>query len=322
MSGEPGLAAAGPAEVQARGQLEGQVEGPVQLRSAAVIDNRPAGAYRRLLLRAPELADRARPGQFVALAVGEEPSAMLLRRAFSIHRAEAGTVELVVAGHGPGSRWVTQRRSGDTVDLVGPLGRPFPQPAGTPDCVLVGGGYGSAPLTWLAERLHADGHRVHLVLGAATADRLFGLDTAEAVADTVLVTTEDGSAGVPGRVTDVLADLLQVASPATVYACGPMGMLRAVHALGQEHGATTWCTVEEAMACGIGVCMTCVLPVRGDDGVTRMTRSCVGGPTFAGDAVRWDSVLAGAGGQGSLVPPDCLGAPGTRVAAPSTGGLR
>ena len=88
---------------------------------------------------------------------------------------------------------------------------------------------------------------------------------------------------------------------AAVYACGPMPMLRAVAGLAADHGVVSQCAVEESMACGIGVCMTCVLPVVGDDGVTRMVRSCTEGPVFRGDRVRWDDV--------HTVPGDTWGAP-------------
>jgi dihydroorotate dehydrogenase electron transfer subunit len=284
-----------------------QVRRPVQV-SAAVLANEPSAAYRLLVLQAPEVAAGARPGQFVALAVGGPESALLLRRAFSLHGADPGrgTITLVVAAHGPGSAWVARRREGDVVDVIGPLGRPFPDPPPGAGCVLVGGGYGSAPLLWWGARLKAAGHRVDVVLGAASRDRLFGVPQGlPAYADAVEVTTDDGTAGVRGRVTDVLAQLLACSPRRTVYACGPMAMLRAVAAMCSGDRTPAWCAVEEAMACGIGVCMTCVLPVRGDDGLTRMVRSCVEGPTFAGDRVRWDAGT----GAGSGVPADCVGAP-------------
>ena len=88
---------------------------------------------------------------------------------------------------------------------------------------------------------------------------------------------------------------------AVVYACGPMAMLAAVADIAAEFGAHAQCAVEESMACGIGVCMTCVLPVVGGDGVTKMVRSCVEGPVFFGDRVRWADV--------GTVPPDTWGAP-------------
>jgi dihydroorotate dehydrogenase electron transfer subunit len=279
---------------------------------AEVLENRPAGGYRHLVLRAPEVARDARPGHFVACAVGGAESALLLRRAFSLHRADAGTgtVEVVVAGHGPGTRVIAGLRPGETLDVVGPLGQPFELPDEPVATVLVGGGYGSAPLSWLAESLRENGSRVDVVIGAADAGRLFGEEGARGVADSVTVTTVDGSAGTAGLVTDVMPALMAEHGTAVVYACGPMGMLRAVHEVAERAGATSQLAVEESMACGIGVCMTCVLPVRWPDGSTRMTRACVEGPVFAGDRLRWEAISSG----GSAVPDDALGAP---VAVPA-----
>jgi dihydroorotate dehydrogenase electron transfer subunit len=265
--------------------------GPVQVR-AEVVSLEPVGEYFQLTLAAPGIAGRTRPGQFVALAVGGGESAMLLRRAFSIYRVDpsADTVAIVLAVHGKGTAWLAELRPGDAVDVVGPLGRPFTLPEEPSRCVLVAGGYGSAPMFGLAELLKDRGCAVHMVLGAASESRLFGVAEAERLAESVTVTTEDGADGVRGLVTDVLPDLMRRTRSREVYACGPMAMLRAVGAAAAAHDARGQCAVEEAMACGVGVCMTCVLPVVGDDGVTRMVRSCVEGPVFAADRVRWDAV--------------------------------
>ena len=274
---------------------------PVQ-RSCEVVAVRPAGAYHTLTVSAPEIAQGARPGQFVALAVGGPESGLLLRRAFSIHQArpDTGTVGIVFAVTGEGTRWLAGRRPGERVDVTGPLGTPFSLPAEPGAATLVGGGYGSAPLFGLALALRRRGGRPALILGAATADRVFGAAEAAGISAEVTVTTEDGSAGLPGRVTDALPAVLARTGSSTVYACGPMGMLRAVAAVAADHGAGCEVAVEESMACGIGVCMTCVLPVVGDDGATRMVRSCVEGPVFLGERVRWDDV--------GTVPPDAVGA--------------
>ncbi|HKE69976.1 MAG TPA: dihydroorotate dehydrogenase electron transfer subunit [Nocardioidaceae bacterium] len=280
----------------------GAGSGPLQA-PAEVVSLAPVGDYLLLTLSVVGIAKRTRPGQFAALAVGGPQSSMLLRRSFSIYRADpdAETLEIVFAVHGKGTAWLAELRPGDPVDVVGPLGRPYAMPELPMTCVLVGGGYGTAPLFSLAKGLRDRGCAVHLVLGAASEPRLFGVAEAERVADTVTVTTEDGSTGVRGRVTDVLPDLITRTRTGQVYACGPMGMLRAVAAVAADHELPSQCAVEEAMACGVGVCMTCVLPMVGDDGRTRMTRSCVDGPVFAGDRVRWDAV--------GTVPADTLGAP-------------
>jgi dihydroorotate dehydrogenase electron transfer subunit len=273
-----------------------------------VLGTKRVGDYHQLTLVAPGVTDTVRPGHFVALSVGGADSSMLLRRAFSVYRTAdrgvyGGTVDIVFAEHGRGTRWLARLRPHDPVDVVGPLGRPFTLPKDQVTCTLVGGGYGSAPLFTLAEQLRTRGCRVDFVLGAATDRRLFGVLEAKRMASSVAVTTEDGSSGHRGRVTDVLPALLDRTGSDVVYACGPMGMLRAVAELADRFGAHSQTAVEEAMACGIGVCMTCVLPVVGDDGVTRMVRSCVEGPVFRGDRVRWDAV--------GTVPSDTWGAPVT-----------
>lgn len=168
-------------------------------------------------------------------------------------------------------------------------------------CVLVGGGYGAAPLFMLADQLRERGCRADVILGAASEDKLFGVLEIKRVCSTLTITTEDGSQGLRGRVTDILGESIEKFDAAVVYACGPMGMLASVADIAVAHRAYSQCSVEESMACGIGVCMTCVLPVIGDDGVTRMVRSCVEGPVFRGDRVRWEDV--------GTIPPDVLGAP-------------
>jgi dihydroorotate dehydrogenase electron transfer subunit len=280
---------------------------PVAHVSGELVARRRAGAYHQLTLTAPEVAEAAEPGQFVALAVGGETSAALLRRCFSIHRVAApeGTLDVVVAAHGPGTQWLTGLRAPHPVDVVGPLGQAFPLPDAPVACVLVGGGYGSAPLFWLAEHLRERGCSVQMVLGAATEARLFGVEAAGRCADRVLVTTDDGSSGQQGWVSDVLPGAIRGSGATVVYACGPMGMLESVTEVSAAEGATAHVAVEESMACGIGVCMTCVLPVRGSDGATRMVRSCVEGPVFRGDRVRWDAFGSG----WCRVPADAIGAP-------------
>jgi dihydroorotate dehydrogenase electron transfer subunit len=275
-----------------------------------LVASRKVGAYHHLTFEAPGVAELAQPGQFVALAVGGGTSATLLRRCFSIHQVSppgtnGGTVDLVVAAHGPGTQWLTELRAPDEVDIVGPLGHPFPLPDEPVPCVLVGGGYGSAPLFWLARELRERGCRVELVLGAATETRLFGVAEARRMADGVTVTTDDGSVGHRGWVSDVLPAVIRNSGAAVVYGCGPMAMLRSVTEVARTEGAVAHVAVEESMACGVGVCMTCVMPVQGDDGRTRMVRSCVEGPVFRGDQVRWDAFEDG----WCRVPADAVGAP-------------
>jgi len=271
---------------------------------AVVVGSRPVSAYTELTIEAPDIADTAAPGQFVAFAVGGPTSAMLLRRSIAIAGVGEGRISVVVSARAEGSRWLASRRPGDEVDVVGPLGRPFPlPPEGTP-ALLVGGGYGAAALVGLGGLLRSRGHEVAAVVGAGDAARLCSVDDLAAVAAPFVVTTDDGSAGRPGRVTGPVAEL--VAGAGVVYACGPMPMLSAVARLATDRGVPSWVAVEESMACGVGVCMTCVLPVVGADGRSRFARSCVEGPVFAGDRVRFADV--------GTLPPDLVGADAMQLA--------
>jgi len=278
--------------------------GPVQVRGT-VLTVRRVDAYHAITIVAPGIAARFRPGQFVAVAVGGPDTSMLLRRAFSIHDVRpdhGGTVEFVFAANGRGTRWLAECRARDTLDLAGPLGRPFPVPRDPVSCLLVGGGYGSAPLFALADRLRERRCTVDFLLGAASGDRVFGALTARRTGRSATITTQDGSLGVRGIVTDMLGQVIHEARTDVIYACGPMPMLRQVTALARRYDIPVQVAVEEAMACGVGVCMTCVLPVVGTDGITRMVRSCVDGPVFRGEQVRWDDI--------GTIPFDAFGAPG------------
>jgi dihydroorotate dehydrogenase electron transfer subunit len=278
--------------------------GPVQVRGT-VLTVRRVDAYYAMTLVAPAVAARFKPGQFVTLAVGGPDTSMLLSRAFSIHDVRpdhGGTVEFVFAVHGPGTQWLAERRSRDVLDVTGPLGKAFPLPRDPVNCLLIGGGYGSAPLFSLASKLKERRCEVDFLLGAGSGDRVFGALTARRTGRTAVITTEDGSLGSRGMVTDLLDQVIHDGRTDVIYACGPMPMLRQITVLARRYDIPVQAAVEEAMACGIGVCMTCVLPVIGSDGITRMSRACMDGPVFRGESVRWDEV--------GTIPFDAFGAPG------------
>lgn len=257
-----------------------------------VLNYRRIGSYHSLTFVTPAIAERTAPGQF--LSVGVEASGTVLRRPFSIYgvsrqRPWAGTVEIVFDTVGPGTEWLATRTKHDVVDLVGPLGKPFPIPQQRVPCLLVGGGYGAAPLLYLAQVLQQRGLRVDMIMGASTQDRVFNAIEAKRLAASTVFTTEDGSFGTPGRVTDVLEQRIEASGTQVVYACGPMPMLAAVAQTCARLGVVCQVAVEEAMACGVGVCWTCVVPYHRRDGV-RNLRACIDGPVFNGARVAWDAL--------------------------------
>lgn len=281
------------------------VRGPVQVRGE-VLSIKRLGPYLHLTAVAAGLAERFRPGSFVAVAVGGVLTARLGRRAFPVFRvrptgAYGGTVELVLRVDEPGTAWLSRRPAGAPLDLLGPLGRPFALPKEPVACTLVGGGHRSAPLFSLAERLRERGCAVHMLLVAGTQAEVFGALDAKRSARTVVVATEDGSLGMHGGAAEVLPGLLDRTGTDVVYASGDPDLLHAAAEAAERHGAWSQTALDVPMPCGTGVCQACVLPVVGEDGVTRMVRACAEGPVFRGDRVRW--------GDLGTVPADTWGGP-------------
>jgi dihydroorotate dehydrogenase electron transfer subunit len=261
-----------------------------------IISNKKVGPYHHMVFAVGEIAQSVRPGNFVAISVGGENSASILRRAFAIYRATdkgmlGGTVELVVAPHGSGSKWLCSLQVGDFVDLIGPLGTAFGIPTTPANTMLIGGGYGSAPLFALAELLKNRGCRVDMVLGASTASKIYAPLEGKRSVSSLTLSTDDGTAGVHGRITESIPRLIREFNTEVIYSCGPMSMLGSINKIAQEFDLVHQCSVEESMACGIGVCMTCVVPVRAGDDI-KMLRTCIDGPVMDGSTIVWDKESA------------------------------
>jgi dihydroorotate dehydrogenase electron transfer subunit len=264
--------------------------------TATVVSNKRIGQYHQILLNIGEVVHSCRPGNFVAISVGGDNSGLILRRAFAIsrvsHRSDKGdgTMELIVAPYGSGSTWLCTQIEGSTLDIIAPLGTAFGIPTEPAQALLIGGGYGSAPLFGLAEVLKSRGCRVDMILGASTASKIYAPIEGKRSVSSLKIYTEDGSTGIMGKVTDPIPSLIQDGVVDVMYSCGPMGMLAAVSRIANEVDIVHQCAVEESMACGIGVCMTCVLPVENHDGDIAMLRSCIDGPVMDGASVKWDQV--------------------------------
>ena len=262
---------------------------------APVVSNKRVGQYHQIILNIGDLAASCKPGNFVAISVGGESSKMVLRRAFAISRVSnsstfGGTMELIVAPHGQGSKWLCAQQEGAMIDIVAPLGTAFGIPTEPVPVLLVGGGYGSAPLFGLAEVLNARGCRVDMLLGASTGTKIYAPMEGKRAVNSMRIYTEDGSMGQPGRVTEPIPEIIKDLDIAVIYSCGPMAMLSAITKISDQYGVVHQCAVEESMACGIGICMTCVLPVENEDGSISNVRSCIEGPVMDGSKVQWDQV--------------------------------
>ena len=263
--------------------------------NATILSNKRVGSYHQILINVGDVVKNCRPGNFIAISVGGDSSKMILRRAFAISRVSensqyGGSMELIVAPHGSGSKWLCSLPEGTEIDVVAPLGTAFGIPTEPINALLIGGGYGSAPLFGLADVLKTRNCKVDMLLGASVGAKIYAPLEGKRSVNSLKIYTEDGSMGEKGRVTESLLEIVANRSIDVIYSCGPMGMLRAITELVSATDVIHQCAVEESMACGIGICMTCVLPVENEDGQVSMLRSCIDGPVMDGSKVKWDLV--------------------------------
>ena len=260
---------------------------------AEILNSRKFGAFQSITLVAPEIADRARPGQFVSVAMPQD-GRLILRRHFSIHQASrrggwAGTLEFVFDPQGPGGEWLAEAKAHQFLDVIGPLGRAFAYPRAPINCLLVSEGSGASSIFFLAQELRARGKRVDMVLGASGESHLFKPIEAKRLSQTIVIVTGDGSLGERGSVMDVIPRAAQSAGTEVIYAAGPRSMLRTVAEFCIERRIPAQVAVEEEMACGTGLCFTCVVPViRKDGSGYDNLRACTEGPVFNPARVFWE----------------------------------
>ncbi len=252
--------------------------------AAPIVHNRAIGKdVFALRLEAPTIAEAAKPGQFLMIRVGETMDP-LLRRPFSIHAVHTSTcVDVVFRVVGRGTALLSRAGVGENLDVVGPLGHGFTWQDKSP-ALLMAGGMGVAPLLFLAQHMikRCLPDEVSLLIGARNLHEVLCADDFRDMGLAVSVATEDGSQGKKGLVTDLMTEEMMAQRP-QVYSCGPYPMLRAVARLAVERGLSCQVSLENSMACGVGVCLGCVTQMR--DG--SMARVCQEGPVFCADEVAW-----------------------------------
>jgi dihydroorotate dehydrogenase electron transfer subunit len=264
---------------------------------AEVLSTRKLGSYQSLTLVAPEIAEKARPGQFLAVKVPEGRE-FLLRRHFAIHQASrrggwAGTLEFIVDPSGPGTHWLTTTKAHEFLEVIGPLGKGFAYPKKLTNCLLVAEGHGAASLYFLAQELLARGKRVDMVVGGETLERVFKPIEGKRLSQTVTIMTADGTIGERGTVVDGLTEAAERTQTEVVYAAAPPRTLERIAAFCRERKLPAQILVDERMGCGFGLCQSCVVPVARKDGQGYdHLRACVEGPVFNPARVVWDRWLS------------------------------
>lgn len=224
-----------------------------------------------------EIAQNALPGQFVHIRV----PGFQLRRPISICEISASGIRIVIQIRGAGTEVLCSLEPGDEIDLLGSLGSGFPLLSPGAKAVIVGGGIGTPPLLPLAG--HYDNAAVFLGFRDA-ASVILTEDFASAGAEPV-VSTDDGSFGERGLITLPLERYLAAERPDVMYACGPLGLLKGIQALSAKYNITSYISLEERMACGVGACLGCAVSIKTENGVLNK-RVCKDGPVFnAGEVV-------------------------------------
>jgi len=230
-------------------------------------------------LDCPDIASQARPGQFVMVRCGEGPEHQL-RRPLSIHRTDGNKLSLLFNVVGKGTRWLSECKGGEKIDLMGPLGNGYEIYPDSKKLLLAAGGIGIAPLVFLAEEAIRRGREVTLLLGAATARQLYPKRLLPAGARLVTA-TEDGSGGERGMITDLLPDFSGGADQ--LFVCGPLPMYKTMAPMAELKDKPVQVSLEVRMGCGLGICYGCTVKT-----INGLRQTCKHGPIFELDEVLWD----------------------------------
>ncbi len=246
----------------------------IQNRFEVVANRKLCPRFYCLSLRAPSIRAKVLPGQFVHIRVTEglEP---FFRRPFSVYRAKS-TVDVFYEPIGPGTRLLSQKRPGDELDVLGPLGNSFnPPPKGTKQVVMIAGGIGIAPFLILSDRLKNKGCEMILLYGGRTKAHVYPMKEFKQNGVKAFVSTDDGSVGVKGRVSELFKKISLDPKTTMLYTCGPHAMMHAVQRFAREKGLRCEASCEEVMACALGACLGC--SIRTTKGFKTV---CYDGPVF------------------------------------------
>lgn len=239
-----------------------------------------------LRLEAPEIAAAAKPGQFIMVRCGGNT---VLPRPFSIHRTDPDSIALLYADVGKGTHWLSERKHGEKLDVFGPLGNGFTLYEKDLNLLLVAGGMGIAPLTFLAETAIREKKTVTVICGARTSTCLLPFSVPQALfADglypkfvNVVNVTEDGTEGNQGMATDFVS--AYAATIDRIYACGPLPMYRSMAAFYETWQKPVQVSLECVMGCGTGVCYGCTVRTRNG-----LQQVCKDGPVFDFRDIIWE----------------------------------
>lgn len=264
---------------------------------AKIVENISLSKYFKILTIIPvqtfseNLLLNPLPGQFYMLQGGSTYDP-LLKRPFSIFGYEDNTLQFLYRIRGKGTHAIAGLKRGDVINLIGPLGNSYPEPRG--DFIAVAGGIGIASLLPFLEQFK---NRAYLFYGARNKDELIMTDKARALSKEMFITTDDGSEGQKGLVTDLLRKFLNTTLNTQhftlIYACGPAPMMKTLAQIIEGRGIKCYVSLEEHMACGVGACLGCVTKIRSQNTEAKIQtwtykRVCKEGPVFDIEDIVWE----------------------------------
>jgi dihydroorotate dehydrogenase electron transfer subunit len=247
-----------------------------------------SGSWRALRVECPEIAGAAEPGQFAQLRAWNGFSPLLCRPISIAGVEEGGIVLFWIKRVGPGTEMLADLPVGAPLDVTGPLGRGFGRPGADEVVYFVAGSVGAAPLRFAANAFGCAARSIFFYGCGNECEA--GVASDEVVSGSNLIlTTDDGTAGEKGFVTEPLKRKIIEKKPDRILACGPTPMLKAVAALAGREGIYCEVSLESYMSCGIGACMGCAVPLA-DGSRGRYAHACADGPVFDSKAIRWEEI--------------------------------
>jgi len=240
--------------------------------------------YHKVKIEAPQIVQKATPGQFVMLSKWKIKE-LFLKRPFSFHNIEpnSDTFDILYKNVGKGTQILAESKIGDLVELIGPLGNGFKIPENTHKIAIVARGIGIAPLLPLMLESKHKGIEVYSFLSARTKNLLLYNDKIDSISKETFYTTDDGAKGVKGKVTDFLEKILKEIVIDVVYTCGSKRLTKHIKKLQKKYNFLAYVSLEEHMACGIGACKGCVCKTK-----SGYKRVCREGPVFPVEEVIFD----------------------------------
>jgi dihydroorotate dehydrogenase electron transfer subunit len=269
----------------------------LQITGKVAVNQRMGGDYYLMKVLLDDSFPEPLPGQFIMVRVKgkNEP---FLGRPFSLYhyeqRGRKVSIQILYRVVGKGTRILSELKRGEHLDIFGPQGRSFMIYPSVENAILISGGVGVAPISYLAsyykKNISSTNVKIICYQGAKTADHLSGLEDLREVCSTVKISTDDGSYGYQGMITELFATELTSYDPARsiIYVCGPLPMLKRIYDILDKHPIPCQVLLERRMACAVGACLGCVTEIKTASGENTYARVCKEGPVFNIEDIVWD----------------------------------